>query len=471
MVTSQNIQNSGETEKADIQKREKDYTLTIAVLLVIIHFVFHMAYFEPAISTPDANGYFVQAKLIAKEHRTYFKTESIIQYVGDHWHKTGNNGYFSEYPPGFPAILAVVFWIFGPEATLLVNPLMASVSLFALFLTCRVWIGRWWGLLAAALMAFNPIANQHALVADSHTATLFFLIWALYFIARWNNTHSLWWSFGTGLFLGIIPTIRYPEVLFTIAFGLFLMLNLRGDRTVWRSLIAGVIGFALPFGTLCIRNHLAFGAFWKTGYSLLNRPIGFGWNYFITHSIHYLQELQSEGCGLMFGLGLIGIAALCARRDTWKRSIFWAVLILPITLLYMAYFWPPDHASMRFLLPTFPVYTIASVWLLQMLSENQRKAAYVGSAVLLFFMISWGLPLSIQPMKNLKSTNAALVQVTRALKNHAEPGSIVIANKHILQHIDFVGYWHLADELVYRARPFQLRFDDNNVDETIQQRR
>ena len=475
MTVSSEVPDQEKTEVDSVQQRRKvPFSLIAAMLVVVIHFVFIMTFFEPAISPPDANGYFAQAKLIANEHRTYFETESVLQYVGAHWLKTEDNKYFSRYPPGFPAILAAVFRIFGPEAALLVNPLMASLSLLALFLVCRSWIDEWWGLLAAALMAFNPVVNQHALAGDSHTSTLFFLIWALFFLARWAETHSFWWAFVTGLFIGIIPAIRYPEALFVFAFGIFVILNLRDDSAAWRSLIAGMIGFAIPFSALCIRNHLAFGAFWKTGYGFTDEQVVCSWNYFISHSLQYLQKIQSEGSGLLFGPGLLGIAFLCARRDTWKRGILLAALVVPVTLLYMSYFWPADSASMRFLLPTFFIYTIAGVWLLQMLGESNRMAAWAGSAVLLFVTIWWGLPMSIQSMQRLENPNAALAQITRVLKNHVEPGSIVIANKAINQHIDFAGYWRLADDSILMRsgmRPFQNISRDNNIANVMQKKK
>ena len=288
MLKSSGSQNNEET--GFILKEGKIHPSHLVVLLVLFHLIFLLAFFEPAISTPDANGYFAQTKLIAREHRTYFETESDIQFVGAHWHRSDDNRYFSKYPPGLPAVLAVVFRIFGPEASLLVNPLMASLSLFALFLICGMWLGEWWGLLAAALFAFNPVANQYSLSADSHTSTLFFLIWALYFIARWEKSHSVLWAFGAGLFLGIIPAIRYPEILFVPAFAVFVLLSLHRYRKARRSAIAGFSGFVIPFGALCLRNQLAFGAFWKTGYSLMTREIGFGWNYFADYSIQYLMN-------------------------------------------------------------------------------------------------------------------------------------------------------------------------------------
>ena len=89
--------------------------------------------------------------------------ESPAQYVGDHWMPAGPGRYFGQYPPGLPSLLAVVFRLFAPTASLWVIPVMGSLSLLGLYLVVREWAGPGWGLLAAALMAFNPFANFHAL--------------------------------------------------------------------------------------------------------------------------------------------------------------------------------------------------------------------------------------------------------------------------------------------------------------------
>jgi hypothetical protein len=71
------------------------------VALIFGHFIFLMLHFEPAISTPDANGYFAQTRLIADQGRTWFEPESPLQYVGVHRLNTEGYRYFSRYPPAF----------------------------------------------------------------------------------------------------------------------------------------------------------------------------------------------------------------------------------------------------------------------------------------------------------------------------------------------------------------------------------
>jgi len=436
-----------------IQHRGKITFTILTVLLILGHFVFLMNFFEPAISTPDANSYFTQAKQIAKEGRTYIETESPLQYIGPHWKQRVDNQYFCIHPPGLGAILSVVYAIFGPRAALWINPVMASLSLLGLFLLCTLWISEGWAFLAVALMAVNPFANEHALFGDSHTSIIFFLIWALFFIAQWTREQSVRYAFGAGLFMGIIPTIRHPELLYLPAVVLFVFFHFKNNRKFWLSLAAGVIGVAIPVGALCIRNHMAYGAFWKTGFSIVGEQMSlFDLKYLARYGSEYVQKLMSEGCSLSFALGITGIAGLCAHRGTWKHGMLFTMLVVPVTVLYMSFFWGPDPQSMRYLLPTFYIYTIAAVWLLYLVAVYYRRSVLIGSIILLFITIWWGLPQSMRSMQNLKRWNGVLAKVTSIIEQNVEPGSILIANEGINQHLDFIGDWRLVDSSVFRPK-------------------
>jgi len=73
---------------------------TPIVILVVVHFLFLAFFVAPATSTPDANGYIAQARLIARQGRTDIVVESPAQYVGDHWMAVGEGRYYGQYPPG-----------------------------------------------------------------------------------------------------------------------------------------------------------------------------------------------------------------------------------------------------------------------------------------------------------------------------------------------------------------------------------
>ncbi|RKX69560.1 hypothetical protein DRP53_07850 [candidate division WOR-3 bacterium] len=419
----------------------------IVIVLVVCHFIFLLLYFAPAISTPDAQGYFTQAKIIAKEGKTYLETESPVQYVGPHWLGRGDGRYYTTFPPGLPTILAVIYRIFGPKASLLLNPLMASLSLLGLFLVCRSWIGERWGLLAVGFMVANPFANEHALFGDSHTAVGFFLIWGLYFLIRWLREGSGWCSFLAGLFIGIIPSIRYPEILFPVAVGIFVLLNLKTGRS-WRSAIYGAVGLCIPISALLVRNSLAFGSFLRTGYSLSGEQSALGIRHLFHHAVPYLIKIMGEGAGPIFALAVMGLASLCRDRNHWREGVMFLLLIVPITLLYMCYYWRVDPQSMRFLLPTFFIYTIAGVWFLSILYEKYPALVGIGSIVLLTINTVWGLPQSILRMGRLKHNNEILARINSVVESEVPPGSIIIAKEGINQHLDFIGRWRLADATI-----------------------
>lgn len=425
--------------------KKSKYYILCALLLTIFHFILLMTYFEPAISTPDAQGYFTQAKLIATTGKSYLEPESLLEYVGPHWRSVNKLRYYAVFPPGFPFLLSLSYKIFGAKSSLYINPVLASLSLFGLFLIIKLWIGDFWALIALLLFAANSFANEHSLFGDSHTSVIFFLIFGLFFITIWLKKKSLWSIFGAGLCFGIIPTLRYAEFLLLIAFVIFLFANFQKSRTYYASLVSACIGIGLPTAMLAIRNTIVFGAFWKTGYGLTNEPARFGFNYFLQHFVPFIGQLLFEGLGALFVTGLMGAAILIIKREFRLIGIFFLFLIIPLTFLYMAYFWPPDPQSMRFLLPTFPIYIILTVWLLKFLTEKNVKIGIVSTVLIVVLTILTGLPRSFLSLRQLQIRNAVLVKITNVIEESIQPETILIANEGILQNLDFQGKWRLSD--------------------------
>ena len=438
-------------EHREISAQTRVFTVA-AVLLAAAHFVFLMWFFEPATSARDANAYFVQARQLATTGRPYVDVESSTQFVDYHWMPAGENRYYSKYPPGLPAVLAAAFKAGGPGAMMLVNPLMTSLTLLALFFLCRRWIGPWWGLAATALLALNPLANKHALYYDSHAACTFFLMWALLLIVNWSKTRRTLPLLAAGLLAGMIPAVRYSEVLFLPAFAMFALVMSRGRRDAFRNIALFAAGAAIPILCLCIHNHAAYGAFWKTGYAA--EAGAFSWEYFRQSFPSYPQRMMAEGGAYVFVLGIFGIAALCARREYWKQGALLAGLIVPVTLMYMMFFTAP-YAPIRYLLPTVPLYIVSAVWLLRLLAREYRSAAVASAIVILLVTAYWGLPASLTELKSLERRHGGLVLATRMVLQHVPRGSVLVADEGICQQLDNYGRWRLAEEAIVmrRGRP------------------
>jgi len=415
-------------------------------------------HFAPAISSPDANGYWAQGSLLATTGRTWFVPDSDVQYIGMHWLVAEDGRYYSRYPPGLAVPIALVYRAFGYPATVLINPVLSVLGLLGLFLLTRRLAGAWWGVLAGVALAVTPDYVRHSLQNDSHMAVTVLLVWGLWCLLRWHQEGRWGDILGAGLVLGTIPTVRYPEALYALGVGGLLGLHLWRAPRRWRQALVGLAGALVPLVPLMVRNQLAFGAFWRTAYSLTNEQTGFGWDYFQAHAVAYVRALNADGVGLFFGLGLAGMALLCCRRQDRPWGVCLVLTVVPVTLLYMAYYWAPgrlggDAAAMRFVLPTFPCYYLAAAWVLRLLTESApRHTAMAVGLVAGAVHLTWGAFTIAAEMPRQCYSSKALAVLTREMEARVPVGAVVISNQAILQHLDFVRRWRCADVTVLQPR-------------------
>ncbi|MBN1916357.1 MAG: glycosyltransferase family 39 protein [Verrucomicrobia bacterium] len=437
------------------------------VAILALHFAFLMSRFAPAIATPDANGYWAQGSLLATTGRTWFVPEADTQYIGIHWLVTEDGRYFSRYPPGLAVLAGLVYGTLGVKASVLINPVLATLSLVGVFVLVRRLLGPWWALVAVGVLAVNPVFNQQAIQCFAHMAVTAPLVWGLAFLAWWSDRGKLWQVFVAGLLFGFIITVRYPEALFALGVSVFVLWHARERPRLWLHAALGATGAAAPIVPLLVRNQLAFGAFYRTGYSLTNEQTGFGWDYFRQHFVGYVRGLNSDGVGLFFALGAIGIVMMCAVRRWRRYGVLLALLVVPTTLLYMAYYWGGmgmgggmgGGMTMRFLLPTFVCYAVAGTWLLASLTRESSTALRIAAvAVVLLLQFVWGALYTNDEGRQLRHQKEVLARVTDALDDNVERGDVVIANEQILQHLDFVRHWRLVDPMALRPIGGAMRF-------------
>lgn len=437
----------------------------LALLLALGGYtLFLYTHFAPAISTPDSNGYWAQASLIANTGHTWFVPEADTQYIGMHWLITPNGQYISRYPPGLPMIVAAVYRVAGYKASVLVGPAMAVLSLLGLYLLARRLVPRWWAVGAVLLLCSLPIFTQHALASESHMGVTFCLVWGTYLLLRWLSwpqadapqdgvtTSSsatplrLMLALVAGLLLGAIPTIRYPDAVMGLGIAVFLLWSFR--PRLWIDYLALIGGAAVPIGALLIRNQLLLGAFWRTGYALTNEQTGFSWAYFQSHFFPYIRTIQSDGLGLAFALGIAGIVWMCATRRLRALGIMLLLQTLAMVGLYMAYYWAPQagNATMRFLLPLFPGIILAAVWMLFTATTHAPRLDRIGVPLaIVSIQFLWGGQTAWVDAARLYYQQDILARVTDALEKVSAPGDVVIAGNQIQQNLDFVRHWKLVD--------------------------
>jgi hypothetical protein len=429
--------------------------------LLLCYSVFIAHYYAPAICHVDSNGYWAQGTLIATTGQASFRTESPVQYVGKHWLRTPSGLYISRYPPGLPMIVAAVTYAFGPEASVLINPVLAVLALLGTFLVGARIAGPWWGLLAAVALAFNPTFNAHTLSSISHMAIAALMVWAVYLLVRWADGGGPIGAFGAGILLGCIPTVRYPESLFLVGAAAFLILQ-RGTRPrMWLHYAAAAAGALLPIVALLAWNHMLMGAFWRTAYSLSGEQTGFGIASFTQHWLNYVEVILREGMNVLLPISLLGVALMISlpagkpgaggrTRILRPFGLLVALAVVPLMLLYMAYYWGggvggPER-TVRFMVPLFPLLSVCAMWALCEVTAPMGRAprlAAVGTLMVLYLL--WGGTHTIRECRSLAYHTRTLAKVTEELRAHVPPQSIVVADTQILQHLDFIRAWRLVD--------------------------
>ncbi len=425
------------------------------------------AHFAPATIHPDANGYWAQGSLIVETGSSYLKSQSDAQYLGMHWLLEPTKEIFvSRYPPGFPLVIGLVQKYWGWEATMLVCPILAILTLIGVYaIARRLTHSGGWGLLAAAALAVNPSFLNHSVEQISHMPVAFEIVWGFYFLLRWSRSGKLIWIFLAGLILGCIPSTRYADSIVALGVIVFMLLHLKKFPKLWKHFIVAFIAVMIPVTPLLIRNQIALGGFWKSGYSLTNESTGFDWQNFNQHALGYLQMLQGSGLGMMFALGTLGMFWMLCTRRYRNFALLTIVATVPFLITYMAYYWAAGvggggggpgggnvAGAMRFLVPVIPVFVITGIW---MLAESLKSAPTIAKiivpVVLLTMQITMYGSSGLQEMRNDYEKRNLLAIATKGIESVAKQNDVVIGNNALLQQIDFLRKWKIADPSLFNG--------------------
>ena len=416
--------------------------------ILVVHLVWLCWFVAPGYASPDADGYFAQARLIATEGRTSIPPGSPVQYFGIHWLEQENGEFVSRYPSGLPVLLAGTWSLLGRQAAFYVNPLLATLTLLFVFLLCRSWVGEKLALAAATIYAVVPLANYHAIHSDAHTTAAFFLIAGVWVLDRWGRQGGAGLAVASGLLLGYLPTVRYAEAVAGLGVLLFLLLqwpHLSGRR---RELLYLIAGAALPLGLLILHNQVHFGAFWKTGYALTNEQ-QITWDNLANNWRNYLEALLGSGVGTFAALGIAGMAAMSLRREARPLGLTLLTIALTISVVYAGYYFNrgPQGASIRFLLPTMPLYLLPAMWLFRQFGDRRIAAVVLGA--LLVVQVVRGVPGSMERMRREHDGAQRSAMAVEWLDENIPESSVVVSNRRFLEQVNFTGKWKLADSSVF----------------------
>ena len=173
--------------------------------------------------------------------------------------------------PGYPAFLAAIFRLFGPEHYAAVVRLQAGIDLLTCFLVAagarRLW-SEGAGKIAFALSALCPFTANYTATALPETLAIFSAAFALFFALRagqkmraapsWDVAHSFaigdWILAGLGIALSIY--LRPDGGILLVSIGLYLLwlaIRQRESEFFWVGVLLGVVSL-LPLAPWTQRN-------------------------------------------------------------------------------------------------------------------------------------------------------------------------------------------------------------------------
>jgi len=360
----------------------------------------------------DDVSYLFQAKVLASGRikapapalPEFFEHEFVIIQGGE---------WFSRYPPGYPALLALGVKLGAPW---LVNPLLATLSLGLIYLAARQTAGKWPALLALLLGATSPFWLFLAGSYMAHPATLFWLSLFIYAFIRvysrstfpvseatFHPIHpqslaiSHWaWGLMGGFAWGMAFSTRELTALgIGIPVGLWAMLD-DGWRTssqaknaqssplhpssfiphpiffILRKYLPFVLGALLPLAGFFWYNAQLTGDPWLMPFHL-DRPwdrIGFGVGigargfHDLAEALWNLQRNLQEMMARLYGwpayltLAPAMLLFLLGRGRRW--DLFWLLLLLGQVVAYLFYWADAVMFGPRYYYETLPSLLILS---------------------------------------------------------------------------------------------------------------
>jgi hypothetical protein len=326
--------------------------------------------------------------------------------------------------------------------------------------------------MGAGLVAVNGAFIDHALSHIAHMPVAFCLVWGCLLLLWWSDRPSVWTIFLAGFVLGCIPSTRYADSVIAIGVAAFLVSHRRSVPNFLLHFAIACGGALLAILPLLIRNQLVMGAFWRTGYSISNEQTGFGLSYFVQHFAGYMQMLAGSGGGLLFGLAVIGAVWMLWSKETRAMGLLLTFATVPFVMVYMSYYWGggggggggrggpgagggpgggggANLGALRFLVPVIPIIVVGGVWTLSQMLRSAPAGLRMSTAlaIVAFQLFTFGGEALTSPQREAQQ-KVPMAQVTQKLIESTSKEDVVIANASMLQHLDFVGEWKLADASV-----------------------
>jgi Dolichyl-phosphate-mannose-protein mannosyltransferase len=439
-------------------------------LILLLYGAYLRAQIVPAPLGYDAQAYGLGARLLADQGRYHQIPADPYVIVGAHWVENQRGACYPKYPPFYPALVAATMALAGPQAGPYVNPACALLALLGLYLLCRGLVDQRLALLGPLLLALNPVLTTWALEQVSHASSLCFVVWGFAaFVHAWRISAATgtrrrpWLLVAAGLLLGYAVGIRYTNLLLALppALALALQTAPRPRRLRRLALYAG--GLLIPCCVLAGYHWQAFGGPLTTAYAFSREQTAFAWAYFAQNASHYATGLVSTAVGPL--VLLAGLELASTLRADWRRGLFYALWVLPLLLLYTAYWFGPPLAPglyrapelfSRFILPTvIPCIALALLFLQRAEQPEGGRGRVALVAALCLVQGLWGAARTHQVVTRRGLERREGQRLTELVRRTAPPGSVLFAEYLTGLRLSYYRDHTVYPDLLLRRHPLR----------------
>jgi 4-amino-4-deoxy-L-arabinose transferase-like glycosyltransferase len=281
------------------------------------------------------------------------------------------SGIVPTYPLGLPILMAAFSGIAGTSAVFFVSPVLALVTLLLVYRIAREWCDAEVALLAAAVVAWNPVFIAYAKQPMSDVPASGLVIAAL-FLALRSGPES---AFFAGVCAGAAVLTR-PVLL--VAAAIVPLSSRRGTTPALRVLLA-VAGMFLGVAIQMAIQRKLFGSPFATGYGDTGVLFSFA---------HYGANVRIFARHGWEALGFVWLAALIVGLPRTPIELRWPIVSIAVGVITPYLFYLPfDHwETLRFILPALvPLSIVVAAGVVHVARLLPNPAAAAG--VIALFMV------------------------------------------------------------------------------------
>src|SRR5215204_790135 len=176
----------------------------------------------------------------------------------------------AQYPPAFPAVVALIYKISGERSAYPVQIVLWFIDLilsFVLIAGIAVTAFGWRAAIASSfLLALSPLFALYAAYPSADVPATWFVLGGNWLLLLAMQRRSVWFALSAGLLLGIACWLRVNPLYLCVGWAIALFAFVRAAWGIKAKLGAAVlISTVVMIAPIVIRNYLVFPDFTPTG--------------------------------------------------------------------------------------------------------------------------------------------------------------------------------------------------------------